>query len=741
MSSVSSWEWPADLLPLLGDRVVLLHGPRRAEAGPGRDLGGRDLDCAVLRLDPLWPLRLGDGWRLCQSLHYDLGGWYWVVERQGRMLSLDTIDDPTGLGRDGFPTRLLGDAPAVAPDEVRAAYLAAKRLRKGMPAADEWARIGLLARANQEGFLEVLAAVVGRRLARPILQSALQGRAPDPGIWRRARRRQRFRRVRTPARTAAALTLGARRQLHRVAHPTGLFVLVVGPDGSGKSTLARNLPELCDEAFRRTLRYHWRPEFLPTPARLLGTGKPNPAQPHGRPSHSRAASLLLLGYYWLDMALGGWLRVWPFRMRTGLFVNERGWWDIAVDPRRYRLSVPPWLIRALGALLPHPDLALILDSSPQVLLQRKSETSEGELQRQLSVWRDGLPHRIRTVHLDASRPLGEVQQTARDTVLGLLEARATARLGAGWAAPPPGRSGRWLLPRAPRRTARAGLAVYQPVTTRGLLGWEAARLLSSFGGFRLLPRGAGPPREVRQALARHLPSRGTLAVARTTHPGRYIALLLDAAGTCRGVAKVSTDAEGGRALDREAAAIASLGRLLQPPVMPPTVVAHEPGMLLMEPVPWRPRLRPWWLDEEVARVLGGLFRAGAAGGAASAGPAHGDCAPWNLLWTGRGWVLIDWEDAAPDAPAFLDLFHYIVQAHAILERPSWRAVLDGVGDGRGWVGRAVRAYAEGAGLAVADAPGRLATYLRDVEERLLPLAPGEHDGTPARQRLLRRLGG
>jgi hypothetical protein len=737
--SVPSREWPLDLISLLGDRVILLHAPSTDGAEP--DLGGRDVDCAVLGLDPLWPLRLGDGWRLCQCLHYDLKGWYWVIERQGRMVSLDTIDDPTGLGRDGFPTRLLAGAPAAAPDEVRAAYLAAKRLRKGMPSAPEWARIGRLAQASPPGFLDALAAVVGGRAARSLLQSSLEGRPPEPAVWRRARQRQRLRRIRTPARAVTALAVGARRQLRRITHPTGLFILVVGPDGSGKSTLARSLPELCGGAFRRALRYHWRPQFLPPPSRLLGTGKPDPAQPHGRPSHGRATSLVLLGYYWLDMALGGWLRVWPFRMRTGLFVNERGWWDIAVDPRRYRLTIPPWLIRALGALLPRPDLTLILDSSPKVLLERKSETGEDELQRQLSAWRDGLPHGIRSVSLDASRPLGQVEQDARDAVLGLLEARTIAGLGPGWSALPGRRSGRWLLPRGPRPTARAGLAIYQPVTTRGLLGWQAARLLASFGGFQLLPRGAPPPRDVREALAAHLPVRGTLAVARTTHPRRYVALLLDGSGTCRGLAKVATDPEGGRALDREAAAIAGLGGLLKPPVFPPTVLAHEPRLLLLEPVPWRPRLRPWRLDENVAHALGGLFRAGARGEAGARGPAHGDCAPWNLLRTKRGWVLIDWEDASAAEPPFFDLFHYIVQAHAILEQPSWRAVLDGFREGRGWVGRAVQAYADGAGLASADAPRRLATYLRDVEARLLPLVPGEHDGTPARQRLLRRLEG
>jgi energy-coupling factor transporter ATP-binding protein EcfA2 len=736
---VPSRDLTPDLSSLLGDHVILLHPPSSDGSEP--DLSGRDVDCAVLGLDPLWPLRLGDGWRLCQCLHYDLKGWYWVIERQGRVISLDTIDDPVGLGRDGFPTSLLAGAPSVAPDEIRAAYLAAKRLRKGMAASPEWARIGRLARANPGGFMNALAAVVGQRTARLILESSLQGQPPAPTVWRRAHRRQRVRRVRTPYRAAAALTVGARRHLGRITHPTGLFVLVVGPDGSGKSTLARSLPELCDGTFRRALRYHWRPQFLPPPGRLLGTGKPDPTQPHGRPSHGRATSLVLLGYYWLDMALGGWLRVWPFRMRTGLFVNERGWWDIAVDPRRYRLAVPPWLIRALGALLPHPDVTLILDSSPKVLLERKKETSEEELHQQLWAWRNGLPHGIRSVHLDASRPLDEVKQHARDAVLDLLESRAAGRLGAGWSGLPRRQSGRWLLPRGPRPTARAGLGVYQPVTTKGLLGWQAARLLASCGGFRLLPRGEAPPRELRKALAAHVPRRGTLAVARTTHPGRYLVLLLDGVGTCHGVAKVATDPEGGRALDQEAAAITEVGGLLKAPVFPPIVLTHEPGLLVLEPVPWRPRLRPWRLDEEVAYVLGALFRASARDEAGGLGPAHGDCAPWNLLRTERGWVLIDWEDASFAEPAFFDLFHYIVQAHAILGRPSWRAVLDGVRDRRGWVGRAVHAYADGAGLDVAEAPRRLASYLREVEARLLPLAPGENDGTPARERLLRRLEG
>lgn len=692
--SVTSSQLPPELVSLLGGHVILLHTP--ASDGSAPRLNGQAVECAVLRLDQRWPLRLGHGWRLCQCLQHDLNGWSWVIERQGRVVELRTIDDPMGLGRDGFPTSQLAGAPTVAPDDVLAAYLAAKQLRMGMSTSPEWDRIGRLARTNPGGFVDAFAAVVGQRAARLILESLLHGQPPGPAAWRRARRQQRLRRIRTPTRAIAVLTDGARRHLSRITHPTGLFILLVGRDGSGRSALARSLPELCCGLFRHARRYHT-------------------ADPRDRPSYGRVASLFLAGYHWLDTALGGWLRDWPFRMRTGLLVREGGWWDLAADPGRYRLAVPSRLIRVLGALLPRPDIALILNS----------QATAGS---------------VRSVHLDTSGTVHQVAQDAREAVLDVLESRAIARLGAGWSAPSR-RSGRWLLPRGPGTMARAGLAIYQPVTARGLLGWQAARLLASCGAFRLLPRGEAPPREVRKALAPYVPRGGTLAVARTHHPGRYVVLLLDSAANCQGVAKVASDSEDGTTLDREATAIVQIGQLLKPPVSPPRVLAHDSGLLILEPVSWRPRLRPWRLDEDVAHVLGVLFRTGARGQAGGLGAAHGDCTPWNLLRTERGWVLIDWEAASFAEPAFFDVFHYIIQAHTLLGGPSMRAVLDGALEGRGWVGRAVGAYADGARLALGDVPNRLATYLRTVETRFLPLRAGEKAGIRERERLLERLEG
>jgi hypothetical protein len=140
---------PDSILVYLGDRACVLH-PRR---GGDEEGGGGDVDCAVRRLDPRWPLRLPGKIRLCQSFHYDVRAWYWVLEEDGRVMALDTLDDPAGLGRYGFATvPSLFDRGPLAPSGPRAAYLAVKRLRKGEREAAVWAAIGRLAVAEPAAF-------------------------------------------------------------------------------------------------------------------------------------------------------------------------------------------------------------------------------------------------------------------------------------------------------------------------------------------------------------------------------------------------------------------------------------------------------------------------------------------------------------------------------------------------------------------------------------------------------------
>jgi energy-coupling factor transporter ATP-binding protein EcfA2 len=735
-------EWVANLVHLVGERVLVLHAPVMEGHPAG---GGGDVDCAVTGLDRLWPLRLPEDSMLCQCLHYEAKGWCWFVERRdGHVVAIDTLSDPKGLGQEGFPTALLADPDRIAPSALQAAYLTAKRLRKSIATEKDWVELQSLASEKPDAYRRALMQTLGRRAAGLLSPLILQGRPPDAAILRRARRLQQVWRFRTPARVLVAALLEARRVLERIVQPTGLLVLLVGPDGSGKSTLADRLPELCKEMFTRQARYHWRPGLLPRPGTFAGRSPADSTKPHARPPRNPTSSCLLLGYYWLDFLLGGWLLIWPARLRSGLIVMERGWWDILVDPHRYRLDVPEWLVRGLGTFLPHPDLALILDAAPDVILQRKAEIAEDELARQVSAWNEALPRAVRGVHLDVSAPRERLAQEAREEVRSLLETRTISRLGAGWSALPRRGPSRWILPRGPKAAAAAALAIYHPITVRARVGWKVARVAASFGAFRLLPRGEGPPRPVRETLAPHLPPRSSLAVAKMTHPGRdrYLVLIVGEHGELQGVAKVATSDDAARALDQEAASIEALGRFLPSPLSTPRILHRKPGLLLLEAVEWRTRLFPWHLDEGVAHALGLFFRVGARERPMGlAGPAHGDCAPWNLLQTEHGWVLIDWEDASADQLPFFDLCHYLVQAHVLLGRPSSRVLLEGFRDGKGWVGQSVRAYAEGAGLPTAEAQAFLRSYLLVSPSRLRPRTPEERDGLTARRRLLASLGG
>jgi hypothetical protein len=609
-----------------------------------------------------------------------------VLERNGEVAALDTLDDRDGIGRYGFPTELVfADGPAE--NTVRAAYLTLKRLRKRSVDISSWAAVKALARTDPAGYGQALAGLLGRRIAPVVADAVLSGEVPSDEIRRRASRAVLLRRIRTPKRFATLAFRQARRVTTRLLNPTGTTVLVVGPDGVGKSTLAAQLADACTGLFRRSTRIHWRPGVLPRPGGIAGKKPPDVSAPHGRTGHGVALSLLLVVYFWFDFLLGGMLRILPVRTRTGLVIWERGWWDLRVDPMRYRLSSLPRLIGLLGRLLPSPDLALILVAPPEIVQARKCELAVEEILAQQERWATALPRGISRVVLDASQSPDQILAQAREAIIDDLERRTARQLGPGWAGLPRREAPRFWIPRS-RSHCRAGLAVYQPVTVRARAGWELARLLSFTGMQRLLPRGAAPPRTVRAVLADHLPSGGSFALQRSTYANRFMALLLDRQGRPDAVAKIAIDDAGRRKLAEEAEAIRKFASLLPDPLRAPEIRAEGEGLLILSAVDWSPRLRPWRLDPVVARALA-VFNA--------AGLKHGDCAPWNVLRTDTGFVLVDWEEAGEADSALDDVTNYLARASSLLGRPSRNALRAGL-EGRGWVASALWAAAEGANL-------------------------------------------
>jgi thymidylate kinase len=484
----------------------------------------------------------------------------------------------------------------------------------------------------------------------------------------------------------------------------GGVVMIAGPDGVGKTTLHEALAAevLADVP---VMLVHHRQGLLPG-RKMRGSG----TEPHRHPPYPAFLSLLKLVYLFADFRLGWALRIRPFVRRGGWVVLQRNWWDLSVDPLRYRLRPHRRVARFLGSLLPKPDLTLVLEAPVAVITARKEELPGEELQRQMNRWRHLLGGADRCVFLDASDPLPVVVARAEHQLRQQMEALAVAREGFGWAHLPVRASSRWVLPRGPRRAVATALRIYQPVTPWGFCGWWAARLAAGMGLFRLLPRGDGPPPALRELIGPLQPPGGAIAVVRSNHPERYVAMILGRDGEAVAVAKISTASSGNAVLEREGRAILDIGSQLGRPLAAPAVRSLRPGLLLLDPIPSRTRARAWRLPEEVADALGRFFRAGGHGGPPAVGPAHGDFAPWNLLRMDDGWVAVDWESATWTSPPFHDLFHYLFQAHHLLGRPRRRTLLAGL-EGAGWVGGAIASYANAASLSPRHAPRYFAVYL------------------------------
>lgn len=164
--------------------------------------------------------------------------------------------------------------------------------------------------------------------------------------------------------------------------PTGLFVVTLGPDGVGKSTLIKHLIDATASAFRGNRVFHWRPMSL---WRRKHTG--TVTNPHGQPPHSAWWSVALLFSHVLDYWLGYWWKIRPLLARSSLVVFDRYFYDLMIDPRRYRYGGPRWLIPALSPLIPKPDLVLVLDAPDEVILSRKREVEAQEVRRQRQCYR------------------------------------------------------------------------------------------------------------------------------------------------------------------------------------------------------------------------------------------------------------------------------------------------------------------------------------------------------------------
>jgi thymidylate kinase len=639
-----------------------------------------------------------------------------------RYRRVDIACDPHGIGKYGTApatalARATHDADGVRRPDAAAllVYLAVKRARKGLTpeTADELADVA--ARAGDAG-RDALRAFAGDdtadkacdALARghlPTLERALQDIAAAVDAQ-----------LRRPSAVAARAFHETRRIVRRIARPTGFAICLAGPDGVGKSTLTQALLALNGGPFHTRIRLGQRRGFFRKPGELLRRPQADANRPHHRRPSNLAGSTARLFYMWLD-ALVGWLpKIGLARRRTTLVVLERPFVDFAIDPKRYRLSTPPALARALARLLPRPDLVLVLTAPARAVHARKRELPLQELERQLAAWRaearrSGFPV------LDASGAPAETFADALHLVDETL-ARRHGDLGPARAAlellGSPSRAGtrhrvtrrhgttRFVIP-AGSGPLRAGL--YRPGRRRDALAASAVETAHRLGLGRttLIDQETGAAPAIADALG--LP-RVTLSAAAARNVRRGARALLAVHDGRRLVAYAKAAASGESKLALELDVLERLAG-----ARPESFTAPRPlgaltwegyELLLLEPLTLHGRAnRPLGRSELSALTeLASLEVLPAPAGEVA---VHGDFTAWNTGVDGRGRLaVVDWEHAGAGLP-LEDLFQWRLQQLVLFGEGT----PDGLARGALEPDRQVRELAARLGIGLEIAPGAL----------------------------------
>jgi thymidylate kinase len=225
--------------------------------------------------------------------------------------------------------------------------------------------------------------------------------------------------------------------ISRLFYPSGLFVVLMGPDGSGKTTIINDLSTKLNNCFTsgKIKKFYWRPFFLPRLSALVPFKKEkgnseNPVDAGlrtvSRHPVDRVKYLLKFLYYLLDFIIGR-IRYQSNWSRGGLVLFDRYYYDHMVYPERFGFHVPKWVMKSMMALIPEPELKIYLHASPETLMGRKQELPIEEIMRQDKEYKRIISSLDGGCLISTDRSLDETEKEIMKTCMSSMAKRLKRR--------------------------------------------------------------------------------------------------------------------------------------------------------------------------------------------------------------------------------------------------------------------------------------------------------------------------
>ncbi len=207
----------------------------------------------------------------------------------------------------------------------------------------------------------------------------------------------------------------------------GVFIVCIGPDGSGKSSVSDRVMKRLETTFKgdKSRYYHWKPLTFRLSKPDIGPVH----NPHGQLMRGTLASVIYLFYHAFEFILGGIFRLKPVLFRNGIVFVDRYFYDIIVDPKRYRLDAPAWLVCLIAKTIVKPDLVICFDAPAKFICERKQEVPFKEVVRQREAYLS-LVKGLSNGHIvDTSSQLDNAVRQTEDIIINFLIERTARRLG------------------------------------------------------------------------------------------------------------------------------------------------------------------------------------------------------------------------------------------------------------------------------------------------------------------------